>query len=41
MERIFGLILLIMIGSGLAYLFIAFVVMPVLKILRENNRLKH
>lgn len=40
MERVFGLILLIMIGSCLAYLFIAFIVIPIIKIYQENNRLK-
>jgi len=40
LERLFGIILLILIGSSIAYLFIALVVIPIIKIYQENNRLK-
>ena len=39
MERLLG-ILLLLVGASLLYLLIGFVIIPVIKLLQENARLK-
>lgn len=40
MEKLLGIILLALVGSGVVYLFTAFVFIPVIKLFIENARLK-
>lgn len=41
MEKIFALLLTLLIGASVLYLFVGFVVLPIIKLYKENARLKH
>jgi len=40
MESLFGALLLLLIGAGLGYLFIFFVLLPAYRLYKKNERLK-